>query len=136
MELILKVAIVLLVGFIGGKVAKLLKLPEVSGYLVFGLLLGPSLMLIFGGGEGLITSKDQESLKFISEIALAFIAFSIGSEFNLKQMKKMGKKVNTITMFEVLFAVLSVFMILFFIPKPAPIMDGDRKSTRLNSSHL
>lgn len=124
MELILKVAIVLLVGFIGGKVAKLLKLPEVSGYLVFGLLLGPSLMLIFGGGEGLITSKDQESLKFISEIALAFIAFSIGSEFNLKQMKKMGKKVNTITMFEVLFAVLSVFMILFFIPKPAPIMDG------------
>ncbi|NLB84611.1 MAG: hypothetical protein GX794_00615 [Acholeplasmataceae bacterium] len=91
MDLILKIAIVLLVGFIGGKVAKKLKLPEVSGYLVFGLILGPSAMLLFGGGEGLITAGDQNTLKFISEIALAFIAFSIGSEFNLNQMKRIGK---------------------------------------------
>lgn len=124
MDLILKIAIVLLVGFIGGKVAKKLKLPEVSGYLVFGLILGPSAMLLFGGGEGLITAGDQNTLKFISEIALAFIAFSIGSEFNLNQMKRIGKKVNTITIFEVLFAILAVFVILFFIPKPEPIMVG------------
>lgn len=124
MDLVLKIAIVLLVGFIGGKVAKKLKLPEVSGYLVFGLILGPSAMLLFGGGEGLITDGDQNTLKFISEIALAFIAFSIGSEFNLNQMKRIGKKVNTITIFEVLFAILSVFIILFFIPKPEPIMVG------------
>lgn len=124
MLLIFKLAIVLLVGFIGGKVAKKLQLPEVSGYLVFGLILGPSLMLLFGGGEGFITGADQNTLKFISEIALAFIAFSIGSEFNINQMKKMGKKINTITMFEVLFVVLAVFLVLFFIPKPEPIMVG------------
>ena len=45
--LILKIAIVLLFGFIGGKVARKLKLPDVSGYLIFGILLGPSLGLIF-----------------------------------------------------------------------------------------
>ena len=124
MLLIFKVAVVLLVGFIGGKVAKRFKLPEVSGYLVFGLILGPSLMLLFGGGEGFITSIDQNTLKFISEIALAFIAFSIGSEFSISQMKKVGKKINTITMLEVIGVVIAVFFILFFIPKPEPIMTG------------
>lgn len=124
MVLIFKVAVVLLVGFIGGKVAKRFKLPEVSGYLVFGLILGPSLMLLFGGGEGFITSIDQNTLKFISEIALAFIAFSIGSEFSISQMKKVGKKINTITMLEVIGVVIAVFLILFFIPKPEPIMTG------------
>ncbi len=124
MLLIFKVAVVLLVGFIGGKVAKRFKLPEVSGYLVFGLILGPSLMLLFGGGEGFITSIDQNTLKFISEIALAFIAFSIGSEFSISQMKKVGKKINTITMLEVIGVVIAVFLILFFIPKPEPIMTG------------
>jgi len=124
MLLVFKVAVVLLIGFIGGKIAKRFKLPEVSGYLVFGLILGPSLMLLFGGGEGFITSEDQNTLKFISEIALAFIAFSIGSEFNINQMKKVGKKINIITMFEVIGAVTTVFLILFFIPKPEPIMIG------------
>lgn len=122
MNLIFKIAVVLFVGFIGGKVAKRFKLPEVSGYLVFGLILGPSWALIFKGFDGFITEANQETLKFISEIALAFIAFSIGSEFSVSQMKKVGKRINTITMFEVLFAVLTVFLVLFFLPKPAPIM--------------
>ena len=43
MDILLKVSIILVVGFIGGKLAKLIKLPNVSGYLVAGLLLGPSL---------------------------------------------------------------------------------------------
>ncbi|HHT82008.1 MAG TPA: cation:proton antiporter, partial [Acholeplasmataceae bacterium] len=94
LNLLFKVAIVLIVGFIGGQVARKLKLPNVSGYLLFGLLLGPSLGLIIPEWTGLITGKDQITLQFISEIALAFIAFSIGSEFNIKSVKKMGKEVN------------------------------------------
>ena len=58
-------------------------------------------------------------------MALAFIAFSIGSEFNFGQVRKWVSQINIITIFEVIFAILGVFLILFFIPKPAPIMpDG------------
>lgn len=94
LNLIFKVAIVLIVGFIGGQVARKLKLPNVSGYLLFGLLLGPSLGLIIPGWKGLITGQDQLTLQFISEIALAFIAFSIGSEFNIVSVKRWGKKLT------------------------------------------
>ncbi|HHT39388.1 MAG TPA: cation:proton antiporter [Acholeplasmataceae bacterium] len=132
MELLLKVSIVLIVGFIGGKLARRLKLPDVSGYLVLGIILGPSLGFIFKDFSGVITNTDQEKLKFIGEIALAFIAFSIGSEFNFKVMKKIGKKINTIAVFEVLVAVLSVFVVLFFIPKPAPIMNGYQPFSKNN----
>ncbi|NLL69298.1 MAG: cation:proton antiporter, partial [Acholeplasmataceae bacterium] len=109
--LLLKLAAVLFIGFIGGQVAKLLKLPNVSGYLVFGLLLGPSVGLIIPGFEGIITPADQSSLKFLSEIALAFIAFSIGSEFNIKSIKKSGKEVSILTAFEVFGAVALVFLL-------------------------
>lgn len=124
MLLIFKLVVVLIVGFIGGIIARKLKLPNVSGYLVLGLILGPSLGLIFKGYEGFLSSSDLNSLKFINDIALAFIAFSIGSEFNFKALKKSGKDINTITMFEVLFVVVIVFVGLFFIPKPKPVMIG------------
>ena len=92
MILLFKVAIILLVGYIGGVLANRLKLPNVSGYLIFKLILGPSLGLIFSGYGGFITAEDQGTLKFISELALSFIAFSIGSEFNLNSLKKTEKK--------------------------------------------
>ena len=60
--------------------ANLIKLPNVSGYLIVGLLLGPSFFNFVGSG----TAK---SLEIISELALAFIAFSIGSEFVSKDCK-------------------------------------------------
>lgn len=77
MDLILKVSIVLGCGMIFGKIANILKLPNVSGYLIAGLFLGPSFI-------NLISQDDAKSLEFISELALAFIAFSIGSELSLK----------------------------------------------------
>jgi len=122
--LILKIAAVLLFGFIGGKVASKFKLPEVSGYLLFGILLGPSLGLIIPDFAGIVTTSDQEELKFIGDIALSFIAFSIGSEFNLKSISKTGKAVNIITVFEVLFAVSFVFIALLFVPKTSEITIG------------
>ncbi len=132
MDLLFKAAIILLIGFIGGLIAKRLKLPNVSGYLVLGLLLGPSLGIIIPGYQGFITTEDQDTLRFISEIALSFIAFSIGSEFNLKALRKSGKDINTITIFEVGFVVAIVFLALFFIPKPAPIMNGYQPFSKNN----
>lgn len=123
--MILKLATVLAVGFTGSLIARKLKLPNVSGYLIFGLLLGPSLGLIFKGFPGIITAEDSANLNFISQIALAFIAFSVGAEFNVKSIKKVGKPVVIMTTTEVLGAVLVVFFTMFFLPKPQAIMpDG------------
>ena len=88
--------------------ANLIKLPNVSGYLVVGLLLGPSFF-------NLVSSSDSKSLVIISELALAFIAFSIGSEFVLKDMKEYGKKIFVITIAEVIGAIVVVFAVMFFI---------------------
>lgn len=122
--LILKISAVLTVGFIGALMAKKLKLPNVSGYLVLGLILGPSLGMVFKDFGGVITSNDSAQLEFISEFALAFIAFAIGSEFALKNVKKIGKSIFTLTSFEVLGAVLVVFLALLFLPKPGSIQGG------------
>lgn len=107
MDILLKISIVLAVGIVGGKLAKLAKLPNVSGYLVVGLFLGPSFFK-------LLNSDDLNSLNIISELALAFIAFSIGSEFVIKDMMKYGKKIFIITLAEVIGAVVVVFSVMYF----------------------
>lgn len=118
MDIIVKLVIVLMFGFVGGRVARRMKLPAVSGYLLAGLLLGPSWGLIFKGFDGLINVDDQNSLLIISEIALCFIAFSIGSEFDIKNIKKNGKAIITLTTAEVIGAVFGVFFLTLFLPKP------------------
>lgn len=123
-ELIFKISIVLLVGFIGAMIARKFKLPNVSGYLVLGLLLGPSMGLIFKGYQGFITLEENAALDFIGEIALAFIAFSIGSEFAIKAIKKMGKSVIILTTTEVIGAVVVVFLAMLFLPKPVDIVSS------------
>lgn len=110
MDVLFKLAIVIVVGWLGGKLAKLLKLPNVSGYLVAGLFLGPSFFK-------LISSQDMDSFTLISEVALAMVAFSIGSEFVLKDLMKLGKSIVVITLAEVIGAVVVVFSVMFFIFK-------------------
>lgn len=128
--MLLKIAIVLAVGFVGGKLIGKLKLPSVTGYLLLGLLLGPSLAIIvrlFDPGtsfQGIITPDNKEVLNFISEIALSFIAFSIGSEFSVKSIKKMGNSIMILTVMEVLGAVLLVFLAMVFVPKPDNIFNS------------
>lgn len=108
MNLLLKISIVLLVGIIGGKVARVFKLPNVSGYLVAGLLLGPSFFKFVSG-------QDIETYSVISELALAIIAFSIGSEFIIKDILKLGKSIFIITLAEVVGAVVIVFSVMYYI---------------------
>lgn len=108
MNIVLKITIALAVGFIGGKLVSLLKLPNVSGYLLIGLFLGSSFLNI-------VNAEDIEILEIISELALAFIAFNIGSEFVLKDMKKYGRKIFWIALAEVVGAIALVFSVMFFI---------------------
>lgn len=98
-------AIAIALSLISGKIAKLVKLPNVTGYIVFGLLAGPSVLNIIPGD---IVS----SLSIIPDVALGFIAFSIGSEFKLSYLKKVGKSPLVIAITEALGAVLVVDGIL------------------------
>ena len=108
MNLLLKISIVMLVGIMGGKVAKIFKLPNVSGYLVAGLFLGPSFFKF-------ISSNDMESFSVINELALAAIAFSIGNEFVIKDMIKLGKTIVIITIAEVVGAIFIVFTVMYYL---------------------
>lgn len=108
MNLLFKICLVLLVGVIGGKIARLLKLPNVTGYLVIGLFLGPSF-------TEYVSAVDIEIFSVISELALAIIAFTIGSEFVMKDILKLGKSIVIITLAEVIFAIATVFVVMYFI---------------------
>lgn len=110
MDLFFKLSIIILIGLVGGRVAKKLKLPSVSGYIVAGLILGPSFI-------DLVSHQDLGSLSFITDIALAAIAFSIGNEFLLSDMKKVGKRTLILTVAEVIGALAVVFIAMFFIFK-------------------
>ncbi len=110
MDLLLKLSIIILVGVLGGRIANYFKLPSVSGYIVAGLIIGPSII-------NLVSSQDVTSLAVITEVALAAIAFSIGNEFLLSDMKKVGKDALIITVFEVVGALGVVFLVMFFIFK-------------------
>lgn len=108
MDVLFKISIVLVIGYIGGKIAKICKLPNVSGYLVAGLFLGPSL-------SNFITASESGSFSIISEFALAIIAFSIGSEFVISDMKKLGKSIIIITLAEVVGAIVVVFFMMYYV---------------------
>lgn len=108
MNIMLKLAILLAFGIFGERVATKVKVPNVTCYLLFGLILGPSFL-------GIVDDSDAEIIHFINELALSCIAVSIGGEFLLSEMKKVGKYVFAITFGEVLGAVLIVFLVMYFI---------------------
>ncbi|MFV0480057.1 MAG: cation:proton antiporter [Anaerorhabdus sp.] len=98
-------AIVLFGGLLAGRVVKVFKLPNVTGYLLVGLLLGPSFL-------GLLPHDALAQLDFLSEVALGFIAFSIGCEFKVSYFKRVGFTPVVIAVFEALVAVLFVLIAL------------------------
>jgi len=105
MNTLFYLALLLFSGLIFGRVVKFIKLPNVTGYLIAGLLIGPSCFKVLSGS----TVTDFE---LISEIALAFIAFSIGSGFKLSYLKKVGIMPVVIAIFEGLAATFLVTIVL------------------------
>lgn len=101
MNILLALALAIGVGLLFSRFAKLVHLPNVTGFLIGGLVVGPSVL-------GLIPQESADSLEIITEIALGFIAYSIGAEFKLNYIRKIGIKPLTITAFEALSAVLLV----------------------------
>lgn len=110
MGLLFKLCIIIFVGILGGRIANHFKLPNVSGYIVAGLFIGPSFLNI-------IQSTELNQFNIINDVALAAIAFTVGSEFLLKDIKKVGKDVLIMTVAEVIGAIVLVFIVTFFIFK-------------------
>ena len=101
-QILLSVSVCAVAGLLMSRICKLLKLPAVTGYLIAGILVGSFCLgriVLPGGyrlGFGASDFSDIETLSIISEIALGFIAFSIGSEFRLSELKKTGKQATVI----------------------------------------
>ncbi len=91
--LFISLALAIIGGLLLSRVAKTLNLPAVTAYLVAGLLLGPYVIGSLGvPGLGFNTLHQVEGLSALSQAAMGFIAFTIGNEFRLSQLKSMGKQ--------------------------------------------
>lgn len=107
--LIFSLAVALGAGLLMSRVVKPFGLPAVTGYLVAGVLIGPYCLGALGvEGLGFLSMAAVESFGLISDVALGFIAFSIGNEFRLSQLKKTGKQATVIGIVQALTATLFV----------------------------
>ena len=98
-EILLGISIALIAGLISNRLIKLVNLPNVTGYLIVGILLGPYFFSLFNSNlTGVLSEHMVESFGIIVDVALGFIAFSIGSEFKLSSIKKVGKGIISITL--------------------------------------
>ncbi len=116
MNILLSVSIALLAGLLMTRVFKPLKLPSVTSYLIAGVLIGPyCLGRLELDGIGFRSAEEVEGLALISEVALGFIAFSIGNEFRLSDLKKTGRQALVIGILQAIAATILVDLALFCV---------------------
>ncbi len=119
-SILLSLSIALLAGLLLSRLVKKIQLPAVTAYLVAGVLIGPFLLGSLDiPGIG-ITQSQIHSLGIISDLALGFIAFSMGNEFRLSQLKKVGKQAAVIGVFQALFTTLIVDGVLLLVHLAMP----------------
>ena len=105
---ILSISIMLLAGFLVTRITKKLRLPNVTAYIVAGIIIGPYCL-------NLIPRVFVESTGFLPDIALAFIAFGTGEYFKIEVLRKNGLRVIAITLFEALLATALVFLMCYVL---------------------
>ena len=114
--ILLSLSIALLAGLLLSRLAKLVHLPAVTAYLVAGIIVGPFLIGRIGvSGLGFNSLEQLDSFKIICDLALGFIAFSIGNEFRLSQLKKIGKQATVIGIFQAIFTTIIVDAVLIAV---------------------
>ena len=112
LNLLCDLAIMILAGMFFGRMAKHLHLPNVTGYLVAGLLIGPYFLPALGLDFSVLSTDFVENIAIVSEVALGFIAFSIGNEFKFSYFKRVGVTPVVIACLESFFAVFFVALVL------------------------
>ena len=116
MNTLLSVSVALLTGLLMTRLFKPLKLPDVTAYLIAGVLIGPYCIgRLSIGGLGFDSMDAVHALGLVSDVALGFIAFSIGSEFRLEELKKTGKQAFVIGVVQALVATLVVDLALLAV---------------------
>ncbi len=126
MYVLLSLAVALFAGLMLSRLAKVVKLPAVTAYLVAGILIGPYCLGALGiEGLGFISMDNIKTYRLLSDTALGFIAFSIGNEFRLSQIKKIGKQAAIIGVIQAVFTTIVVDAALiglhFIIPDKLPL---------------
>ena len=113
-NILLAFAVILVLGLASTRLMKLLNLPNVTGYLIVGLLVGPFCLKV-------INEDNITGLKVITNAALGFIAFSIGGEFKLSSIKRLGKSIIIITLFQAFITSGLTFLVLWAVGISMPI---------------
>ena len=108
MSVLWYLALMIFGGMLFGRLAKLIKLPNVTGYLLAGLLLGPCVL-------GLLPAGTVDGMSIISDVALGFIAFSVGGEFRMTYIRRVGMTPVTIACLEALGATVCVTLAMLAI---------------------
>lgn len=114
MNEILSVGLILLVALVAGHLVQYLRLPEVTGYLAVGVIIGPSAFDI-------ITHENLQALQLLSEVALGLILFSIGTIVDASTFKRIGRLVGAVTAAEAFGACILVVAIMLAIGVPIPV---------------
>ena len=124
-SILLSLSIALLAGLILSRLVKKIQLPAVTAYLVAGVLIGPFALGAIGVDGIGITAHQIEGLGIISDLALGFIAFAMGNEFRLYQLKRIGKQASVIGVFQAVFTTIVVDAALiglhFLMPETLPL---------------
>ncbi len=108
MNLVLAIGIIIVIGFLGGLATEKIKFPRITGYIIIGILLSPSLLNI-------ISAETIENLDIMTNIALGIIAFLIGGSLHLETLRKLGRSIAWITAFQSLGAWITVTLLLVFL---------------------
>ena len=106
--IIISISLMLFLGFLMTRLTKKLRLPNVTAYIVTGILIGPFCL-------NMIPDRVVTGMDFVPDIALAFIAFSTGEYFRISTLKKNGMKVVIITLLEALMASVLVFGVAYWV---------------------
>ena len=121
MEILICLSSALIGGLLMSRIAKLLRLPAVTAYLIAGLLLGPFCIgALRFGGIGFPTMEAVESLNILSQTALGFIAFTIGNEFRVSQLKTMGRQAIVVGILQAVAAtaLVDLALVLLHVLRP------------------
>jgi len=104
----------MIIAFYAGKAVRFAKLPSLIGYMIVGVILGPSVLHLFD-------DSSMERLTFITQIALGFVAFSIGSELNLSSLRRLGTGIISIILAESFGAFFIVVIALYLLTRDLPM---------------
>lgn len=113
------VGVLLVIGYALGKLAARVRLPEITGFILAGILMGHSV-------TGIIPLHMGEDLKLVTEVALGLIAITIGGEFYAAKLKRLGGAIVVITVVQIIvtFAIVTVALFLFNLPLPFALLMG------------